>query len=156
MNSRLKALHISNLIKKCSCVFLTLLSSTCEFHPNREHCIFHTDIYTQRKTQGCKVNNPLNGKHSRDFFYFSKLSAYYNTLMFFWKLSWIFLLVWRNNSPTKRKKKCEGFFTAVTIWGLFKNNWSKNILNHLAMNDIGYPFSRKYVFPKFETLYIVQ
>ena len=33
---------------------LTFKSQFCR---NRKHCIFHNEIYTQRKTQGCKVND---------------------------------------------------------------------------------------------------
>ena len=47
-----------------------LTSSACQFHRNKKHCIFHTEIYTQQKAQDLKVKDLLKGKHSRDFFDF--------------------------------------------------------------------------------------
>ena len=32
------------LMGKCRCVFLTLLSSACQFHRNRKHCILNTEF----------------------------------------------------------------------------------------------------------------
>ena len=56
--------------RKISIVLLTLLSSPCLFQRNRKHYIFHIEIYTQRKTQGGKVNDLYNGKCSNYFFDF--------------------------------------------------------------------------------------
>ena len=44
-------------LKVNGCALLTLLSSACQFHHNKKHCVFHTEIYTQHKTQGRKVND---------------------------------------------------------------------------------------------------
>ena len=52
----LTTLLLKNLMGKCRCVLQPLLSSTCQFHHNRKHCIFHTEIYTQNKTQSRKEN----------------------------------------------------------------------------------------------------
>ena len=130
---------------KCLCVLLTLLSSVCQFHSNRKYCNFHTEIYTQHKIQGRKVNDLQNGKHSRDFFDIWKLSWFYNNLMFFWGrfeiISWfegVFL--------QKNEEQLLRFSFQQLILEVFFSitDWSKNVLKYLSMNDMGYSIFKKF------------
>ena len=84
LNFRLTALLFNKLMGKCRCVLLTWLSSASQFHRKRKYCIFDTEIYIKRETEGRKVNDLQNGKISRDFFDCWKLYGFCNNLRFFW------------------------------------------------------------------------
>ena len=53
---------------------------------------------------------------------------------------WSFVLVWRDSFPKTGRTNVRVFFSAIKTWGCVRYNRSKNVLKHLSMNDIGYPF----------------
>ena len=123
---------------KCRCVLLTLLSSAYQFHHNRKHCIFHTEIYTQHKTQDRKVRDLW--KTFERFLWFLKTIWVLQQPNVLLRTFWGFVLIWRDNSPRKGRTRVKVFFSAVETWGLFKYSRSKNVLKHLSVNEIGWPF----------------
>ena len=69
------------------------------------------------------------------------------------KSFWSFFLVSRDNSPRNGRASIKGLFSAVRTWGLFKYNWSKNVLKHLSMDDIGYPLFKSRAFRNANSLW---
>ena len=46
----------------------------------------------------------------------------------------------------KGRASVKVFFSAVNTSGLFENNWSKDVLKRLSMNDFGYPLFKNMSF----------
>ena len=66
---------------------------------------------------------------------------------------WSFVLVWRDNFPRKGRTSVRVFFSAVKTSGRLRYSRSKNVLKHLSMNDIGYPFFKNMSFRNTNSLW---
>ena len=132
---------------KYRCALLILLSSACQF----------TII-------GSIASSTLKFIHNTRHKVVSKQSLkrkVFDRFLWFLKTIWIlqqsnvllraflsFVLVWKDNSTRKGRTSVKVFFSAFKTWGLFKYSWSENVLKHLSMNGIGYPFFKN-VFQKY-------
>ena len=130
---------------KCRCVLLTLFSSASQFHRKLHLPLWN--LYTIQDTM-LQGKRSLKRKMFVSFLWFLKTIWILQQLNVLLKTSWRFFLVWRDNSPRKRRASVKVLFSAVNTWGLFKYKfkYNQNFLEHLSMNDIEYPFLKNMPF----------